>query len=209
MSQKRTWIDTVIQDVDPSLDLVIIENPYIKESYDQILNTIWLPVREYLQKTGHIYTPEIEPLIESDGRGLLTRKMTWMLHEVDQAMYRGAIRINSMGWMIENEFFLSLDSQVNFRLVTELIGNSRMSGCPPELTISKRLGTANGGYFQIKFFNGTGEDYCPGCEEQIIEKVKKCIDTNVEMNDIALDNDWNEERVGEFLSVALVVYEAY
>jgi hypothetical protein len=44
------WIENAINNVDPSLDIVTIENPFIKESYDQILNTIWPPVRAHLQK---------------------------------------------------------------------------------------------------------------------------------------------------------------
>jgi hypothetical protein len=32
---------------------------------------------------------------------------------------------------------------------------------------------------------------------------------NVEMNEITIDNDWNEKRVAEFLTVAFEVYEGY
>jgi hypothetical protein len=84
-----------------------------------------------------------------------------------------------------------------------------MSGVPPELTIHKRHASDPDGYYEVTFFNGTGENFYPGDEERIIEKIKKCIDTNVKMNEITLDNDWNDERVGEFLSAALEVYEAY
>jgi hypothetical protein len=42
-----------------------------------------------------------------------------------------------------------------------------------------------------------------------VERVKKCIDVNVEMNEITLDGDWDETSVGEFLSAAYHVYEAY
>jgi hypothetical protein len=209
MALKTTWIERAIKDLDPKIDIITIENPDTRDVYDQILNTIWLPVREHLQKTVYTYTPEIEPHIESEGRGMLTRKMTWMLHETTRLMYRGAIQLSKMSWIIENEFILSLDRHVDFRFIAEIIGNSRLSGYPPELTMHKHHANDADGYYQVTFFNGSGEGYYPGCEELIVEKIKRCIDSNVKMNEITIDNDWNDDRVGEFLTAALEVYETY
>jgi hypothetical protein len=205
----KNWIEKAVEVCDPHADLIVLENPATKEFYDQILKTIWLPVRERLKKTGYIYTPEIEPQIESEGKNIVSRKMTWMLHELSRAKYRGSVEINRMHWMVENEFFLCLDSHIDFRFVTELIGNSRMAGNPPELTIHKHHTNDFEGYYQVTYLNGTGESFYPGCEERIIHRIKKCIDVNVEMNEITIDNDWNEKRVAEFLTVAFEVYEGY
>ncbi|MBN1604807.1 MAG: hypothetical protein JW915_24570 [Chitinispirillaceae bacterium] len=43
MSQK-TWIDASVKDLDPALDNATIENPFIRNYFDQILKTICFPV---------------------------------------------------------------------------------------------------------------------------------------------------------------------
>jgi len=202
----KNWIENALETCDPETDRIVLENPTIKESYIQILKTMWPAIREHLQKTYYIYTPEVEPLIESENSSILSLKMSWMLHESTRAMYRGTVEINKMHWMVQSEFFLCLDKQIDLRFVTELIGNSRMIGNPPELSIYK---DDPENYYQVAYRNGTGESFYQGCEERILDRIKKCIDVNVEMNSTTLDNDWNEDRVGEFLSTAFEVYEAY
>ena len=209
MSKNSNWIESAIEGKDAKLDMVVIENPSVKDLYDKMLSTIWIPIREHLQQSGYTYTPEFEPQLESEGRTILSRKLTWMLHETSRAMYRGSVELNKMHWMIENEFFMCLNPQIDFRFISEIIGNSRLSGNPPELSIHKRHAQDPEGYYQIRFLSGFGENFYEGCEEKIVERVKKCIDVNVEMNEITLDGAWDETSVGEFLSAAYHVYEAY
>lgn len=202
-----TWLKNAFKKVDPNSEVIILENPDIKSGLDQYLHLLWPVVKQHLESTGYAFTP-LNGVLKIEGRSgcVLTRAMPWMLHGEYPVFYRGALECTQRHWVIENEFFLSLASSVDFRLIREIIGNSRLSGSPPELTIHKHSPVE---YYQIYFHSGNGESWGPQSTGRIIEWIKKCIDANVAMNDFAIDGQWNEEIVGKFLTYAYEAYEAY
>ena len=201
------WLKKAFKKADPNAEMIIFENPNVRDALDRRIIEIWPAIRRHLESTGYAFTP-IDGALRIEGRSghILTRAMPWMLHGDYPVFHRGALECTRREWVIDSEFFLSMPSNVDFRLVQEIIGNSRLAGCPPELTIHKHCPND---YYQIFFHAGNGESWGPQSAERIIERIKKCIDYNIAMNDFAIDGEWNEEIVGEFLTQAYEVYEAH
>jgi len=204
--RRDTWLKNALKKADPNSELIILENPRVRAGLDQYLIEIWPTVKQHLESTGHFYTPEGDLEIESKPGYALVRTGAWMLHESTQAICRGTLECHGDHWMLLSEFFLSMPSNTDQRFVMEIIGNSRFGGNPPELTIHKHSPV---NYYQIQFHSGNGESWGPQSIGRIIERIKKNIDANVAMNDFAIDGEWNEEIVGEFLTHAYEAYEAH
>jgi hypothetical protein len=124
--------------------------------------------------------------------------MSWMLHEPTQAIYRGVLELSQECGMVKNEFFLSLPDTIEFKYLRPILSNSRFSGSPPELSFWDRLPA---GYYQIQFTDGTGESWSPTASERILASIEHSIKHNAAMNVIAIDNEWNEKIVAEFLTI--------
>lgn len=206
MSQAGGWILDAVSSIDPAVDLVILENPRICRELDKKLNSIWPRAKAHLESTGHIYTPGDEPRIESKPTTVLTRTLMWMIHDMDCAVHRGILELNQKEWMLHSEFFLSLPAGVDLRFVTEILGNSRFTGNPPQLMIYKRSPVH---HYQITLNSGNGESYLDFDADYVFGRIKECIDANVSMYELTIDGEWSEEIVGEFLTESYRVYESF
>jgi len=200
------WLTEAVRHADPRAEVVVLEDSRVRDILDGHIHRIWPPVREHLESTGYVFTPERDVKIESRSRHALVRAMSWMLHDGVQAIHRGTLECNRDHWMLDREFFLSMPGSTDLGLVREIIGNSRLGGSPPELTIHKH---SPAGYYQILFRAGSGEDWGTGSNERIVGRIKKCIDCNIRMHEIAIDGEWDRETVEEFLTTAFAFYESY
>jgi len=204
--ESKNWIVNATHGLDPATDIVILENPQVRQQLDEKLISIWPRVRSHLEATGHIHTPDDEPGIESKPTTVLTRTLMWMIHDMDCAVHRGILELTQKEWMLHSEFFLSLPAGVDLRFVTEILGNSRFTGNPPQLMIYKRYPVH---HYQITLNSGSGESYLDFNEGHVFDRIKECIDANVSMYELTIDGEWSEEIVGVFLTESYRVYESF
>jgi hypothetical protein len=107
--------------------------------------------------------------------------------------------------MIESEFFLPLPLHNDYKVIFEILGNSRLKGNPPNLIIDKEK---EEDYYQINFSNGTGASWGMHDENYIENQLKKVIDTNIDMYNFS-EGGISLENIGEFLTMVYEVYEAF
>jgi hypothetical protein len=201
-----SWIQTALKNLDPAADKIVIENPAIRDKFDEILRRLWPDVRGSLESSGYDYTPTDEAEIKTVHCHGLVRSMSWMLYESTQQIYRGVLKLSQESWMVTSEFFLSLPDTVDFKYLRPILSNSRFSGYPPELSFWDRPAAS---YYQIRFAGGIGESWSATASERILARIAHSIKHSAAMNDIAIDNEWNELIVAEFLTEALEVYETH
>ncbi len=106
--------------------------------------------------------------------------------------------------MLGNEFFLSLPLDTDPDVVFEILGNSRFSGNPPTLSIDKQYSA-----YEITMQSGNGAGWGLYGENHIDDKIREAIDTNIEMYEFVMEEYLTAGNLGEFLTIAYNVYEAF
>ena len=196
----------MITDSNNPKGITILENPELRDHLDSIINKIWPSLKSHLEKTGYTFSPNSDPLIETKLSNVLVRSMMVMLFDAQSAFCRINLDCSPDHWMIRNEFFLTLPASADLKFICEILGNSRLSGNPPSLVISKNNPAA---YYQISFDSGRGEGWGMHDTSYLIDKLKRAVDVNINMFEIMIDGEVNENTVTEFLTAAFEIYEAY
>ena len=107
--------------------------------------------------------------------------------------------------MLQNETYLFLSSECDPKVVFEILANSRFVGNPPSLSISKRHGHC----YEIKLNAGKGASWGYYDDNRINKEIQKAIEVSTAMQDFTLDGIITSTSIGEFLTMAYEVYEAY
>lgn len=200
------WAARESKKADAEKDIIILENPDVKQYLDGLLlNGFWPGILECLVNTGYVYSPEENPETNFELGPALERSLSFMLFDDRGLFFRGKIITSKEFWMLESEFFLGLSQETLPEVVFEILGNSRFIGMPPELTISK----ASREFYQIKFHNGSGASWGLHGRKYAEERIRAVVDINVKMHEFPDDGVILPQDLGEFLSLVYGVYEAY
>lgn len=200
----ENWLIKEAKKADYSKDTVIFENPETRKFLDNILlKNFWPVIFSCLEHSGYNYSSE--PQIDSELSHILERSLSFMLFDGESAFFRGKLKCSRESWMIESEFFIGLSMHNDPQAIFEILGNSRLRGYPPTLTVDKEKAD---GFYQIVFRNGSGAGWGLHGEEYVEAQLKKVIGVNIAMyhfseKGISLDN------IGQFLSIAYDVYESF
>jgi len=202
---KENWILKEARKADENTDTVTLENPKRRKYLDDLLlKRFWPVIKKNIENSMYNYHPHKGPVIESETHRFLSRSLMFMLLDGDRAFFRGELTCSVEGWMLRSKFFLSLPQEVDPQVVFALLGNSRLSGNPPTLSIDKRLD-----FYQITFEAGNGAGWGLYDEKYIHGKIAEAIDTNIDMHEFFNEELLSAENLGEFLTMAYKVYEAY
>jgi hypothetical protein len=202
---KNNWIIAAAKKAAIGKNLVILENPDAKRTLDDLLiNRFWPVIKERLRSTKYQYLPEGEPKTELNFKYALERSLTFMLLDGRKAFFRGCLNCSTEAWMIESEFFLGLAKDNDPKVIFEIIGNSRLTGNPPSLSIYKGYPD----YFQITFRSGSGAEWFGSDDEKIKESLKQVIEVNTELYELSKSGYITEDEFAEFMSLAYTIYEA-
>ncbi len=187
-------------------DVLILEKPDVKKNLDGLLlEKFWPVILDCLVDTGYVYSPEENPETDFELSRLLERSLSFMLFENRVLFFRGKIAVSAEAWMLESEFYLGLPKEVQPGVVFEILGNSRFIGMPPVLSIYKK----DFDFYQIKFQHGSGASWGLYGGEYAEDRIRDVIDINVKMHEFSKDGVISPQNLGEFLSLAYEVYEAY
>ncbi len=201
----KNWLTEAIKKVNPKDDIAIIENPEASRYLDNLLiHNYWPTIRQSLKKTGFNYEPTKNPKPELELSYKLSRSLMFMLFDANIMFYRGTFSVRADGWMLHNDFYLSLTSECNPKVVFEILGNSRFAGYQPELRIDK----VPEDFYQITLSAGKGASWGYYDDSHIKKQIQKAISTSTEMYEFAMDGLLDEESIGEFLTMAYEVYES-
>lgn len=202
---KNNWIIDEALKADGSRGYVILEDPDSKKQLDDLLvKRFWPFIRSRLRDASYSFHKKRSPT-EFELSHSHERSLTFMLFDNRVPFFRGTLKCSRESWMVESEFFLLLKKDHDPRILFELLGNSRLCGMPPELSVHK----GNKYYFQIMFRNGKGASWGPREEEPVKKRIDKVIQVNVDMYEISRRGTIPQSMMGQFLSTAYEVYEAY
>ena len=202
----KNWAVEEARKADLSKGYVILENPKTTEYLDDLLlKEFWPSILDNLEGSGFNYFPVDTPAPEFELKHVLTRSLTFMLLNGNTAFFRGKLNCSMEFWTIESEHFLLLLKETDPQVIFEILGNSRLIGCPPELSIDK----SGSDFYQITFHAGKGESWGMHDKQYIMERIKKVVDVNIAMHEHSIDGVISADDLGEFLTTAYEVYEAY
>ena len=203
--KKENWILTSAKKADPSRNYAILENSEVTSQLDALFKKeFWPFIRAQLRATGYSF-PKKSPTSEFEMSYALERSISFMLFDQQKPFFRGTLKCSLESWMLETEFFLSLKKETDPRVLFELLGNSRLAGNPPEMSVHK----SDQYYFQIRLHNGEGAGWGRGDYDFVRDRIKKIVETNVKMYEISKTGLISEATVGQFLTTAYDAYEAY
>ncbi len=187
-------------------DVLILEKPDVKKNLDGLLlEKFWPVILDCLVNTGYVYSPEENPETRFELSSSLERSLSFMLFENSGLFFRGKIAVSAERWMLESEFYLGLPKEVQPGVVFEMLGNSRFAGMPPELIIYKK----DRDFYLVRFRNGRGAGWGLYGVEYAEDRIRDVIDVNVKMHEFSRGGVISPQNLGEFLSLAYEVYEAY
>lgn len=207
---KKNWVVDEARKADGSRGYVVLEDPDSKKQIEYLLvNRFWPFICSRLRDTGYSFDKK-RPPTEFEINHIHERSLSFMLFDNKNLFFRGNLKLSRESWMVESEFFLSLKEKTDHRVIFELLGNSRLCGMPPELSVHK--GETH--YFQIRFRNGqgaggAGAGWVMGNEESVRQRIDKVIRTNVEMYEVSKNGFISPKGFARFLSTAYEIYEAY
>ena len=170
-----------------------------------LIQKFWPKIKCGLKATGYGYSPKNSPETDFEFSFELTRSLTFMLFDEKKVFFKGKLSCSISGWMLESELFLGLSRKNNPLMIFEILGNSRFRGLPPTLEIDKD----EQAYFLITFHNGEGAGWAVYDDKEIDNRINKIIDVNVQLYEYPKDGYIPEKKIGDFLSLAYEVYEAY
>lgn len=204
MKAKKNWLIREAEKADSKKNLVTLENPDVRDYLDQLLlENFWPVISSCLEESGYDYSPE--PEIDSELSYDLERSLFFTLLDGRRVFFRGGLKVSMESWMLESDFYLSLSKDIDSRLVFQILSNSRFAGLPPTLMIDKERAD---NFYQVDFHNGNGASWGLRNEDYIKEKIKKMVNVNKDMYEFSIDGI-TPETIGEFLSLAYEVYEAF
>jgi len=203
---RKNWLVSEVKKADISKDYVILENQETRSYLDGLLlNRFWPVIWSNLEGSGYNYYPQDAPKTEFEIEHILTRSLTFMLIDRDRAFFRGTLSCSMEHWMLKSEFFLSLSKVNDPQPIFEILGNSRLRGNPPELSVDKMSDS----YYQITMHAGNGAGWGLYDEDTVEKRIREVIDTNIEMHEFVEEGILSPRDTGEFLTIAYKVYEAY
>jgi hypothetical protein len=205
---KRNWILTEARKANAGADRIILENPSTRIYLDDLLmKRFWPTIWSCLEGSSYPYEPQLDPEMESEWIcGEAARSLTFALFDEGKIFFRGKLSCSKESWMIKSEHFLSLIKETELEVLRELLGNTRLCGNPPTLIVDKRN---EGDFFQIHFNAGYGESWGAMSENEVEERIKQVIRTNIEMYEQSIDGWIGIQDVGSFLTLAYHAYEAF
>ena len=202
----KNWAAGEAKKADTSKDYVILENPGTRSYLDDLLiNRFWPVIWSNLDHSGYNYHPQDTPDTEFELEHILTRSLTFMLFDREKAFFRGTLSCSEEHWMLKSEFFLSLSKENDPQVIFEILGNSRFTGNPPELSIYK----TSGDFFQITLHAGNGAGWGKPDDDIVERRIKTVIETNIEIYNLVKERVLPAQALAEFLTKAYTVYEAY
>ena len=210
------WITQKAAKADPKTDRVVLENPAVVASLDELLLTKYLPVvRAELEKTGHDYHPrEAVPTIESTTLSgpQLARKLTFTLFDPNGFLIlRCSASVDRLGYMIEKEFYLDLPESTDPAYLWRILGDERFAGNPPSLMVQQSvLHPEMGTYFWIKFEAGSGFQSGPWeMHSEGLADITRTIRNACEMYEGSMIEPFGSlDDVDRFLEIASRSFEA-
>lgn len=204
MKAKRNWLIKEAEKADSKKNVVTLENPDVRDYLDRLLlENFWPVISSCLEESGYDYSPK--PEIESELSYNLERSLSFMLFDGRRAFFGGKLKVSIEAWMLESDFFLPLSKDTDSQLVFQILSNSRLAGYPPTLTIDKERAD---NFYQVDFHSGNGAGWGLHNEDYVQEKIRKTINVNKDMYEFSIDGI-TAETIGEFLSLAYEVYEAF
>ncbi len=201
---RENWVIKEAEKIDSKKNIVILENPELRDYLDRLLlEKFWPVILSCLKETGYNYFPK--PEIESELSYDLERSLFFMLLDGERTFFRGKLRLSVEGWMFESDFFLSLPKDTDTQVIFQILGNSRFRGFPPTLTIDKEK---ENDFYQIDFHSGNGAGWGRYGGDYLEKKIRRTIGVNKEMYECS-KGGITAETIGEFLTFAYEVYEAF
>ena len=203
---KTNWIIAEAEKADHSKDYVILQNPLQKDFIDNILLELWDGFKGRLDDLEYNSFPVDNVKIMMSESYEFTRYFEFMLFDDDKAFFRGTLSCSKEGWMIKSENFISLSIKNDPKLIFEILGNSRFTGNPPTLMIDKQH---QRDYYQITFDHEYGAGWGLKNKKQALKEIFKVIDVSVRMHELTKEGFISNKTLGEFISIAYDIYEAY
>ena len=203
---KQNWIIKEAKKANLLNDYVILENPLEKDFIDNILLELWNGFKEKLENLEYESLPEDNVEIMMIESYEYSRYFQFMLIDEDKVFFIGTLSCSKEGWMIKFKNFISLSKQNDYKVIFEILGNSRFIGNPPTLMINKEY---KSDYYQITFDHGYGEGWGTKNKKQALNEIFKVIDVSVKMHELTKDGCISNKTLGEFISIAYDIYESY
>lgn len=204
MKERKSWLIKKAEKADSKKNVVTLENPDVRDYLDRLLlEKFWPVISSCLEESGYDYSPKPETDLELSCE--LERSLSFTLFDGRRAFFGGKLQVSIESWMLESEFFLPLSKDTDIQLVFQILSNSRFAGYPPTLIIDKERAD---NFYQVDFHSGNGASWGLRSEDYIKEKIRKTINVNKDMYEFSIDGI-TAETIGEFLSLAYEVYEAF
>ncbi len=215
---KETQVNWIARDAakaNPRNDRIILENPQTVVALDRVLLETYLPfIRGELGKTGYHYSPsDTELSIKSTGMATrLARSITFsLLDHIGFLFLRFSISCNTLGYMVEKEFFLDLPESTDPKFLVKILGDPRFAGNPPTLMVQRHeLHPEWGRFFWITMQAGAGFDSGPWeLHGEAKADIAQTIECACQMYEISMVEGFNSlEDVDHFLEVACRSFES-
>jgi hypothetical protein len=210
------WIVREAAKADPRKDRVILENPQAVKALDMVLLETYLPfIRGELKKTGYPYLPgETDDLsIKSTWKATrLARSIAFsLLDGVGSLFLRFSINCDTMGYIVEKEFFLDLPKPTDPKFLVRILGDPHFAGNPPSLTVERsQLYPELDRFFFIKMQTGAGFDSGPWqLHGEAKADIAQTIECACQMYEISMVEGFNSlEDVDRFLETAYRGFES-
>ena len=209
------WVGREAARADLGADRVVLENPDVVGALDSKLRETYLPfIRAELEKTGFPYQPVENDLhIDSQWMGpYLARALPFMLFDhFGQLFMRCTLLCSSRGHLLEREFNLGLPETTDPRLLFRILGEPRLSGYTPSLTIERSaLHPEWNSYFWIEIHAGSGIEPGPWTlDNAAMGNIAQTIHDSCEMYEVAMVEGLSSiEDVERFLDIACRSYES-
>ncbi len=209
------WILREAAKADAYADRVVLENPDTVASLDaRLRNTFYPFIRAELEKTGFRYLPmETDLRMESQWLGPdLARAFSFMLFDhFDRPFMRCTLQCSSRGHLVQREFHLGLPETTDPRLLFRILGEPRLAGCVPSLTIERsELHPEWNSHFWIEIHAGSGFESGRWTLDKVaMGDIAQMIHDSCQMYDVSMvDGLTCMEDVDRFLDIACRSYES-
>jgi hypothetical protein len=209
------WVLREAAKADARADRIVRENPEAVGFLDTKLREIFFPfIRAELEKTGFRYLPlENDLHIDSQWMGLdLSRALSFMLFDHFESLFmRCTLQCSNRGHLLQREFHLGLPEATDPRLLFRILGEPRLAGCMPSLTIERSaLHQEWNSYFWIEIHAGSGFESGPWTmDKAAMGDIAQTIHDSCEMHEVAMvEGLTGMEDVERFLDIACRSYES-
>lgn len=209
------WVLREAAKADARTDRIILENPEAVGSLDTKIREIYFPfIRAELDKTGFRYLPlENDLHIDSQWMGPdLSRALSFMLFDHFEYLFmRCTLLCSNRGHLLQREFHLGLPETTDPRLLFRILGEPRLAGYTPSLTIERStLHPEWNSYFWIEIHAGSGfESGAWTMVKVAMGNIAQMIHDSCEMYEVGMvEGLTGMEDVERFLDIACRSYES-